>query len=100
MVPQLIARVDGLPVSLLERQVVWPAPDGGRGRSGLSPRLRARIERQTAACTSAGCRDGRGRWPSSSRPTRSGSRSAPSWSRRGCCRCAAITAPSGGRRRC
>ena len=49
MVPQLIARVDGLPVSLLERQVVWPAPDGGRGRSsGLSPRLRARIERQTA----------------------------------------------------
>ena len=48
MVPQLIARVDGLPVSLLERQVVWPAPDGGPGRSGLSPRLRARIERQTA----------------------------------------------------
>ena len=48
MVPQLIARVDGLPVSLLERQVVWPAPDGGRGRSGLSPRLHARIERQTA----------------------------------------------------
>jgi hypothetical protein len=48
MVPQLIARVDGLPVSLLERQVVWPAPDGGRGRSGLSPRLRAQIERQTA----------------------------------------------------
>jgi hypothetical protein len=49
MVPQLIARVDGLPVSLLKRQVVWPAQDGGRGRSGLSPRLRARIERQTAA---------------------------------------------------
>ena len=48
MVLQLLARVDGLPVSLLERQVVWPAPDGGRGRSGLSPRLRARIERQTA----------------------------------------------------
>ena len=48
MVPQLIARVDGLPVSLLERQVVWPAQDSGRGRSGLSPRLRARIERQTA----------------------------------------------------
>ncbi|MGA2014459.1 MAG: hypothetical protein ABSH51_28575 [Solirubrobacteraceae bacterium] len=49
MVPQLIARVDGLPVSLLERQVVWPAPDSDRGRSGLSPRLRARIARQTAA---------------------------------------------------
>jgi hypothetical protein len=48
MVPQLIARVDGLPVSLLERQVVWPARDGGRGRSGLSRRLRARIERQAA----------------------------------------------------
>jgi hypothetical protein len=48
MVPQLIARVDGLPVSLLERQVVWPARDSGPGRSGPSPRLRARIERQTA----------------------------------------------------
>ena len=24
MVPQLIARVDGLPVSLLDREVVWP----------------------------------------------------------------------------
>jgi hypothetical protein len=50
MVPQLIARVDGLPVSLLERQVVWPAPENGRGRvdDGLSPRLRARIARQTA----------------------------------------------------
>ena len=50
MVPQLIARVDGLPVSLLERQVVWPAPDNRRDRigDGLSPRLRARIERQTA----------------------------------------------------
>jgi len=48
MVPQLIARVDGLPVSLLDREVVWPAPNGGRGRSGPSPRLRARIERQTA----------------------------------------------------
>ena len=48
MVPQLIARVDGLPVSLLEREVVWPTQDGGPGRSGLSPRLRARIARQTA----------------------------------------------------
>ncbi|MGA2925981.1 MAG: hypothetical protein ABSG43_08295 [Solirubrobacteraceae bacterium] len=50
MVPQLIARVDGLPVSLLERGVVWPAPDNGRQRAGVgvSPRLRARIERQTA----------------------------------------------------
>ena len=25
MVPQLIARVDGLPVSLLDRERVWPA---------------------------------------------------------------------------
>ena len=33
MVPQLIARVDGLPVSLLDREVVWPAPDAGRGRA-------------------------------------------------------------------
>jgi hypothetical protein len=54
MVPQSIARVDGLPASLLERQVVWPTPENrqqsGRRRGGdvLSPRLRARIERQTA----------------------------------------------------
>jgi hypothetical protein len=50
MVPQLIARVDGLPVSLLSREVVWPAPDSGRERAdaSLPPRLRARIERQTA----------------------------------------------------
>jgi hypothetical protein len=48
MVPQLIARVDGLPVSLLDREVVWP--DGGRGRAreALSAKARARIERQTA----------------------------------------------------
>jgi hypothetical protein len=50
MVPQLIARVDGLPVSLLERQRVWPAPENGRGRASdvLPARLRARIARQTA----------------------------------------------------
>ena len=27
MVPQLIARVDGLPVSLLDRERVWPATE-------------------------------------------------------------------------
>ena len=50
MVPQLIARVDGLPEVLLDRQVVWPAPnsDGDRGRRSLSAKARARIERQTA----------------------------------------------------
>jgi hypothetical protein len=50
VVPRLIARVDGLPVSLLDREVVWTAPDSGRVRAGagLSPRLRARIERESA----------------------------------------------------
>jgi hypothetical protein len=51
MVPQLIARVDGLPVSLLDREVVWPPPaeDGcARVRETLSAKRRARIERQTA----------------------------------------------------
>lgn len=60
MVPQLIARVDGLPVSLLDREVVWPVPDVARGRAcaALSARRRARIERQTAvvhAALVAGC---------------------------------------------
>ena len=45
MVPQLIARVDGLPVSLLDRERVWPAP---RTVRELTARQRARIERQTA----------------------------------------------------
>ena len=51
MVPQLIARVDGLPEVLLDREVVWPVPaDSGRDRVGeaLSTKARARIERQTA----------------------------------------------------
>ena len=46
MVPQLIARVDGLPVSLLDRERVWPAP--ARDARELTARQRARIERQTA----------------------------------------------------
>jgi len=55
MVPQLIARVDGLPVSLLDREVVWPVPDVVRGRAGEVPsaRRRARIERQTAVVHAA-----------------------------------------------
>ena len=49
MVPQLIARVDGLPEVLLGREVVWPVPsDGDRGCRYLSAKARARIERQTA----------------------------------------------------
>ena len=49
MVPQLIARVDGLPVSLLDREVVWPEPSTPAGDAGeLTARQRARIERQTA----------------------------------------------------
>ena len=56
MVPQLIARVDGLPEVLLDREVVWPAPaDSGRDRVGeaLSAKARARIERQTAVVHAA-----------------------------------------------
>ena len=49
MVPQLIARVDGLPVSLLDREVVWPEPSvAPRDARELTARQRARIERQTA----------------------------------------------------
>jgi hypothetical protein len=50
MVPTLLARVDGLPAELLEREQVWPANgDGGaRSRRSLSARARARVERQTA----------------------------------------------------
>ncbi len=49
MVPQLIARVDGLPVSLLDRERVWPAPDSpAHAVRELTARQRARIERQTA----------------------------------------------------
>ena len=55
MVPQLIARVDGLPEVLLDRQVVWPVPNGDRDRDGrsLSAKARARIERQTAVVHAA-----------------------------------------------
>ncbi len=51
MVPQLIARVDGLPLTLLEREVVWPVPDAALepARLVLPANRRARIERQTAA---------------------------------------------------
>ena len=51
MGPQLIARVDGLPVSLLDRERVWPAPladSPTRAVRELTARQRARIERQTA----------------------------------------------------
>ena len=55
MVPRLIARVDGLPVSLLDREVVWPVREVVRGRAGevRSARRRARIERQTAVVHAA-----------------------------------------------
>jgi hypothetical protein len=50
MVPSLIARVDGLPVTLLDREVVWPLADRGRSndRRVVPAKTRARIERQTA----------------------------------------------------
>jgi hypothetical protein len=55
MVPQLIARVDGLPEVLLDRKVVWPVPndDRDRDRRSLSAKARARIERQTAVVHAA-----------------------------------------------
>jgi hypothetical protein len=54
MVPQLIARVDGLPEVLLDREVVWPVPsDGDRGCRSLSAKARARIDRQTAVVHAA-----------------------------------------------
>jgi hypothetical protein len=55
MVPQLIARVDGLPEALLDREVVWPVPnsDRDRHRGSLSAKVRARIERQTAVVHAA-----------------------------------------------
>jgi hypothetical protein len=55
MVPSLLARVDGLPVTLLDRQVVWPALAGERNgrRRAMSSRQRARVERQTAVVHAA-----------------------------------------------
>ena len=55
MVPQLIARVDGLPEVLLDREVVWPVPGDDRDRNhrSLSLKARARIERQTAVVHAA-----------------------------------------------
>jgi hypothetical protein len=55
MVPQLVARVDGLPVSLPDREVVWPIPDGERDRARyvVPARTRARIARRSAAVHAA-----------------------------------------------
>ena len=55
MVPRLIARVDGLPLSLLDRELVWPVPGVVRDRTREVPsaRRRARIERQTAVVHAA-----------------------------------------------
>lgn len=55
MVPQLIARVDGLPEVLLHREVVWPVPHDNRDedRRSLSAKARARIARQTAVVHTA-----------------------------------------------
>ena len=55
MVPQLIARVDGLPEVLLDREVVWPVPNDYRERGcrSLSAKARARIARQTAVVHAA-----------------------------------------------
>ena len=47
MVTQLIARVDGLPVTLIDRERIWPPAAAPRSRPALA-RSRRRIERQTA----------------------------------------------------
>jgi hypothetical protein len=47
MVTQLIARVDGLPVTLLNRERIWPPTAATRSRP-VPTRSRRRIERQTA----------------------------------------------------
>lgn len=51
----LLARVDGLPEVLLERERIYPVPanGAGNGRKPLSAKQRARIERQTAAVHTA-----------------------------------------------
>ena len=56
MVPSLLARVDGLPVTfpLPDRRVVWPTPSGERDSCrAMSSKRRARIERQTAVVHAA-----------------------------------------------
>jgi hypothetical protein len=55
MVATLLPRVDGLPITLLDRQVVWPIPAGERNgrRSPMTSRRRALIERQTAVVHAA-----------------------------------------------
>ena len=45
MVPSLIARVDGLPVSLLDRDVVWPIPSSPARSSGELTAQTARADR-------------------------------------------------------
>ena len=55
MSPTLMARVDGLPVQLLDRQRVWPAADrAAQCRRELSAGERARVERQTAVVHDCG----------------------------------------------
>ncbi|MBV9193911.1 MAG: hypothetical protein JO168_07165 [Solirubrobacterales bacterium] len=55
MLPSLLARVDGLPLTLLDRQVVWPIPADERNghRPAMSSKERARVERQTAVVHAA-----------------------------------------------
>ena len=61
MVPSLIARVDGLPVSLLDRKRVWPAPSGAVGPRADREAARADRAPDARSFTSAGCRRGRRR---------------------------------------
>ena len=100
MVPQLIARVDGLPVSLLERESYGQRETAAEVVPGCRPGCAPRSSARPQWSTNADCRCGLERSPTRSTRRSSGWRSAPSWSPRGCCRCAAITTQSAGRRRC
>jgi len=53
MVPSLLARADGLPETLLDRQVVWPTPPGNGHRRRMSAKQLAKLERQTAVVHAA-----------------------------------------------
>jgi len=51
MTADIIARVDGLPAVLLERERIWPVPastNGSRSSAWRARAARRRIERQTA----------------------------------------------------
>ena len=87
MVATLLARVDGLPVTLLDRQVVWPIPAGERNgrRRPMSSKDALESSGRLPWCMRQCCRRACARWSPSRPPRRSGWRSAPSSHARACC---------------